>query len=97
MAQTTVIPNGDIVARNILLTGEVMRYLLNHPRAFDSLPDNFELVILPDDDPDVRLYNLDLLDKFGTEGKAVVFARIHGRRNSAAAQAAPSLFVPLAA
>ena len=42
----------DIVERNISLTGEIMRYLLDNPQVFASLPDNFELVILPENDPE---------------------------------------------
>ena len=85
--------NPDITKRNIALTGEVMRYLVENPRVFESLPENFELVILPEDDPEIRMYNLELLDKYGSEGKPVVFARLKAHQVTAQ----PSLFVPLAA
>ena len=87
--------NKNIVKRNIDLTGAIMRYLLENPKVFKSLPDQFELVILPEDDPEIRLYNLELLDKFGSEGKPVVFARLPS--NNALAQMNPSIFVPVAA
>ena len=74
-----------------------MRYLLEHPQVFDSLPDNFELVILPDDDPEMRLYNLELLDTYGSEGKPIVFARIQSGREGVLSQERPSLYVPIAA
>lgn len=67
MAKKIKIPN-KVVERNIRLTGEIMNYLLNHPQVFGALPDKFELVILPDDDPEMRLYNLDLLDKHSSGG-----------------------------
>jgi len=57
-----------------------MRYLLDYPQVFNSLPENFELVILPDDDPEMRLYNLELLDACGSEDKPIVFARIQSSR-----------------
>jgi len=82
----------DIVERNISLTGEIMRYLLDNPQVFASLPDNFELVILPENDPEIRAYNLSLLDKFGSEGKEVVFARV----GASSAESKPSLFAPVA-
>jgi hypothetical protein len=85
----------DVVEKNLRLTGEIMRYLLNNPQVFDSLPDNFELVVLPDDDPDIRLYNLDLLDRHGSEGKPIVFARIRSKRTHVSDSIRPSLFVPL--
>ena len=79
----------DVVKRNISLTGEIMRYLLDNPVVFESLPDNFELVVLPEDDPEIRMYNLELLDKYGSEGKPIVFARV----KLDAANVEPSIFV----
>ena len=82
----------DIAERNIRLTGEIMEYLIGHPKVFDVLPDKFELVILPEDDPEISMFNLDLLKKYGSEGKPIVFARI----KSDAAKLEPSIFVPIA-
>jgi hypothetical protein len=66
MARTKVSGPKDIVERNIALTGELVRYLLEQPQVFSSLPEDFGLVILPDDDPEMRLYNLELLDTYGS-------------------------------
>ena len=82
----------DIAERNIRLTGEIMEYLIDHPKVFDVLPDKFELVILPEDDPEISMFNLNLLKKYGSEGKPIVFARI----KSDAAKLEPSIFVPIA-
>ena len=62
----------DIAERNIRITGEIMEYLINHPKVFDVLPDHFELVVLPEDDPEISLFNLELLQKYGSEGKPIV-------------------------
>lgn len=85
--------NPETARRNIALTGDIMRYLLENPKVFQSLPEQFELVILPEDDPEIRMYNLELLDKYGSEGKPIVFARI----KSDSLASPPSIFVPLAA
>lgn len=95
MAHDKMNAPSNIVERNILLTGEIMRYLLNTPQVFGSLPDQFELVVLPDDDPEIRLFNLELLDRYGSEGKPVVFARIKAHPEDITAQAQPSIFVPI--
>jgi len=95
MAQAKVNAPSDVVERNLWLTGEIMRYLLNNPQIFNSLPDNFELVVLPDDDPDIRLYNLDLLDRYGSEGKPIVFARIQSKLTHISDSIGLSLFVPI--
>lgn len=85
----------EIVERNVRLTDEIIRYIFNNPSVLDVLPDKFELVLLPEDDPEVRQLNLDLLDKYGSEGKPIVFARI--KTSAMIERPQPSLFVPVAA
>ncbi len=72
-----------------------MRYLMEHPNIVDALPDDFELVILPDDDPEIRLHNLNLLDARASSGKPVVFARLKSHEEEAEFPTPPSLFVPV--
>ncbi|MFH1635488.1 MAG: DUF5647 family protein [Chloroflexota bacterium] len=85
-----------VVERNILLTGEFMHYLLARPHIFDSLPDEFELVILPQDDPELSMYNIKLLDAFTNEGKPVVIVRMKPSQNIDFQRTQPDLYVPLA-
>ena len=85
----------NVVERNITLLGQLMEYLIDHPKVFDVLPDDFELVILPEDDPEIVLYNLDLLKKHGRQNKPVVLARV--KSNAEKITAEPSIFVPVAA
>lgn len=86
-----------VVERNIALLEKMMRYLLAEPHVFSALPDNFELVILPEDDPEMRLYNLELLDRLGSAGKPIVFARIKSARGFDLKRAKPRFYVPVAA
>ncbi|MCX6043894.1 MAG: hypothetical protein NT075_02195 [Chloroflexi bacterium] len=95
MVKTPLDAPTNVVERNILLTSEIMRYLLEQPELFSALPSDFELVILPEDDPEMRLYNLDLLDKYGSQGKPIVFARTKARPSNGATKIRPSLFVPV--
>lgn len=95
MATTKMKKPINVVEKNIRLTGEIMSYLLNNPAVLDALPDNFELVILPEDDPEIRLYNLELLDLYDREGRPIVFARVESRRSLPVAQRQPNLFIPL--
>ena len=94
---TTRISASDttVVSRNIALTSEVLRSMLEEPEVLDRLPANFELVVLPDDDPDLRLYNLDLLDKYGSEGKPVVFVRVSTGQKQPANAVPASFYVPV--
>jgi Family of unknown function (DUF5647) len=85
----------EVVERNVRLTGEIIKYIFDNPKVLDVLPENFELVLLPEDDPEVRQLNLDLLDKYGSEGKPIVFARVNTQAMTAKWK--PSIFVPVAA
>ena len=85
-----------VVERNVALLGSLMEFLLAEPRVLASLPSDFELVILPDDDPEMRLYNLKLLDAFSRKDKPIVFARLASSKRSNWRKSQPSLYVPLA-
>src|SRR5438034_8442455 len=93
MAETKVGIPPETVERNILLTGKIMQFLMDSPQLFDSLPEKFELVILPDDDPAIREYNLELLDKYGSEDKPIVFARVKAHPDKSSSK--PRIFVPV--
>lgn len=95
MAQKKVKPQEGLVERNISLSCKIMQYLMDNPQVFSSLPDKFELVILPDDDPEIRQYNLDLIDKYGSEGNPIVFARVKVHQENVKTQVKPSIFVPV--
>jgi hypothetical protein len=85
----------EVVERNVRLTGQIIKYMLNNPKMLDVLPEKFELVLLPENDPELRQLNLDLLDKYGSQGKPIVFARIKSDRITARSR--PNIFVPVAA
>lgn len=96
--RTTSVKDGKprkVVERNAALLGLWTKYVVAHPEILDGLPDNFELVILPDDDPDLRRYNLDLLSSFGSEGRPVVFVRLKSSKQTDFETAPPSIYVPL--
>ena len=93
MGQTKMNTPTETVERNILLTGKIMQFLMESPQIFDSLPEKFELVILPDDDPAIREYNLELLDKYGSEDKPIVFARVKAHADKSSNK--PRIFVPV--
>ena len=95
MAQTEINQPQNVVERNIALVGQIMQYLLENPDLFNALPDDFELVVLPEDDPEMRLYNLELLDRYSIEDKPVVFARTKSQTKKGRVLIRPSLFVPV--
>lgn len=92
MEEPQITTPANVVERNIRLTGQVMKFILDHPKTLDSLPDRFELVVLPDDDPEMCLYNLRLLSKHEKEGNEIVFAQLKANHETE-----PSFFVQIAA
>lgn len=89
--------NQEIVEKNIHLTGELMKYFFNDPAIFDSLPDDFDLVVLPQDDPELCLYNLKQLDQQGRNDKPVVFVRMKSTQKFDPVKTRPDVYIPLAA
>lgn len=81
--------------RNIALFGQWTHYLLAHPEIFERLPDKFELVILPDDDDELRRYNLQLLTQYESEGQPIVFLRLKSSHSTDFEALHPSIYVPL--
>ena len=88
----------DVVKRNLQLVRELMQYLYQNPHLLQSLPNDFELVVLPEDDPEMRLFNLELLDAQKDTGKPIVFARIQtALKRATNRQWQPDLYVPVMA
>jgi hypothetical protein len=85
-----------VVERNIALLGDLMHYLLEQPKVVALLPSHFDLVILPDDDLEIQLYNLKLLETLARQNKPIVFARLKSSRRANWRKQQPSLYVPLA-
>ncbi len=54
-----------------------------------------KLVILPDDDTELRRYNLDLLSRYGSEGRPVVFVRLKSSTQADFETTPPTVYVPL--
>jgi len=95
MAQTKTEPPTGVVEHNILLTGKIMQFLMDEPQMFEALPENFELVIIPDDDPAIRQYNLELLDQYASEDRPIVFARVHAHPDNLQSYGKPKILVPV--
>ena len=88
--------NEKIIERNLSLVTEVTRFILQDPSLLDRLPPDFQLVILPEDDPELSLYNLGLLTDQVHQDKPVVMVRLEGSQANFEHNP-PQLYVPLAA
>ena len=86
----------EVVARNLELLGALNRYIFATPEVLDRLPDDFRLVILPEDDPQLSWYNLELLHEQGDQSKPVVIVRLRQSLPVDFSLVRPEVLVPLA-
>ena len=66
----------ELVGNNLILTTEFDRYLLEHPEFSESIPPNAQIVLLPEDDPELSRRNLELSEAQREPGQPVVYVRI---------------------
>ena len=62
--------------KNIVLNTEFNKYLAEHPRVADKIPDNALVVLLPEDDPALCRKNLALARRHRVRRLAIVHVRI---------------------
>lgn len=65
-----------IVEKNITLSFEFERYILEHPDVLDQIPNGAEVVLLPKDDPELYQINLEAARKARRPGVPVVYIEI---------------------
>jgi hypothetical protein len=66
----------ELVGKNLVLTTEFDRYILEHPEFSESIPANAQIVLLPEDDPELSRRNLELSRAQRESGQPVVYVRI---------------------
>lgn len=62
--------------KNIVLSTEFNKYLVEHPEIADKIPDNALVVLLPEDDPALCRKNIALARKHRETNQPVVHVRI---------------------
>lgn len=66
----------ELVAKNLILTTEFDRYVVEHPEFSERIPPNAQIVLLPDDDPELSSRNLEISKVQREPGQPVVYVRI---------------------
>ena len=85
----------DVAERNLDLVTSMMHFILDQPQVLDQLPPDFRLVLLPDDDRELRQYNLELLEHNGENERPIVFVRLRAQAPLSDAHP-PRIYVPVA-
>lgn len=65
----------EMAKKNIDLNFAFMQYILDHPDFLDTLPPDFQLLILPEDDPELARRNQELLKEHDF-GKPIVLVKM---------------------
>jgi len=82
---------------NIDLQTAFMQYVMARPEVLDQLPDDFQLVILSDNDPALSWRNLELLKEQGDTDKPIVIVRMRTQELVDLTTRPLQIFTPIAA
>jgi len=66
----------DVVARNMMLSFEFSRYLIDHPEVEAQVPEGVCVVLLPEDDQELCAYNRRISEEKRVAGQPVVYIRL---------------------
>ncbi len=72
--------NHKMIERNIELSAEFSRYLFDHPDLGETIPQDSEIVFLPEFYNDLMSFNLKLGKKMQASGTPVVYIKIKKMR-----------------
>lgn len=62
--------------KNLTLSTEFSRYLFEHPELEEQIPNNAQVVILPEDDPELCEFNKNIAKEQREEGQPVVYVKV---------------------
>jgi hypothetical protein len=66
----------EIFAKNIILSTEFDRYVIEHPEFAEKIPLNAQVVLLPENDQELCRINMEIAEKQREEGQQVVYVHI---------------------
>ena len=72
--------NNKMIERNIELSAEFSRYLFDHPDLGETIPQDSEIVFLPEFDNDLKSFNIKLGKMLQESGTPVVYIKIQKLR-----------------
>jgi len=87
----------EMFKMNVDLQAAFMQYVMDRPEVLDQLPDEFRLVILSDDDPELSRCNLELLKEQGDTSKPTIIVRMRTLERTDLTTHPPQIYAPIAA
>ena len=68
----------EMFKKNLALSMEFNKYLLEHPELDDEIPDGAHMIFMPEDDPDLCTANRILVEQAQAEGHQIVIIYAKG-------------------
>jgi hypothetical protein len=65
----------EFFEKNVSLSVEFSRYLFEHPELEEQIPPNAQVVILPEDEPELCEFNKRLAEEQREEGQPIVYVK----------------------
>lgn len=87
----------EMFEMNVDLQAAFMQYVIGRPEILDQLPDEYRLVILSDDDPELSRCNLELLKEQGDTSKPTIIVHMRTRERTDLTTHPPQIYAPIAA
>lgn len=66
----------EIFSKNLILSTEFDRYVIEHPELSEKIPHNAQIVFLPEDDPELCRINIELAQQQKEDEQQVVYIHI---------------------
>lgn len=66
----------EVFMKNLIMSTEFDRYLLEHPDIAEKIPMNAQIVFLPETDPELSMTNVEMAKKQHEKGQKIVYVHI---------------------
>ena len=66
----------EIIHRNLILSTEFDRYVMEHQEFADKIPANALIVLLPEYDPELCRINTEIAERQKEEGQQIVYVHV---------------------
>jgi hypothetical protein len=66
----------EIFSKNLILSTEFDRYILEHPEFAEKIPFNAQIVLLPESDKELCRINMEIAERQLEEGQQAVYIHI---------------------
>lgn len=66
----------ELFHKNLMLSHEFDLYVLENPEILEQIPDNSEIALLPEDDPELAKINLEMAREKSETDRTVIFVHL---------------------